>query len=43
VYLHGLAGDLAAKDTGPACLLPRDLSDRLPDAFKALNGEDEEG
>jgi NAD(P)H-hydrate epimerase len=43
VYLHGLAGDLAEKETGPASLLPRDLADRIPDAFKALDGEDDEG
>ena len=40
VYLHGLAGDLAAKETEFASLLPRDLVDFIPEAFKALNGEE---
>jgi NAD(P)H-hydrate epimerase len=42
VFLHGLAGDLAAKEADLASLLPRDLVDFIPDAFKALNGDEEE-
>ncbi len=42
VFLHGLAGDLAAKATGLPALLPRDLVDFLPDAFKALDDQEED-
>lgn len=35
VYLHGLAGSLAAKSIGPA-LLASDISKHLPDALKLL-------
>ncbi|MEK7449085.1 MAG: NAD(P)H-hydrate dehydratase [Planctomycetota bacterium] len=33
VYLHGLAGDLAAKKIGPVSLLATDLLEYLPQAF----------
>lgn len=34
VYLHGMAGDLAAKRLGPWSLVAGDLVDELPNAFK---------
>lgn len=34
VYLHGLAGDLAARQTGEAGLIARDLIAQLPAAFR---------
>lgn len=37
VYLHGLAGDLAAASLGEHALLPTDLADALPLAFKKYN------
>jgi len=36
VYLHGLAGDLAAKDLGQESLIASDLIERLGGAFKEL-------
>jgi NAD(P)H-hydrate epimerase len=36
VFLHGLAGDLAAKETGQASLIAGDLIDALPKAYKAV-------
>ena len=36
VYLHGLAGDLAAKELGEYCLAPSDLIAHLPGAFQEL-------
>ena len=36
VYLHGLAGDLAAEKMGWDALLPSDLIDHLPLAFKRI-------
>jgi hydroxyethylthiazole kinase-like uncharacterized protein yjeF len=36
VYLHGLAGDLAASDLGQVSLIAGDLLDALPRAFRAL-------
>lgn len=42
VYLHGLAGDLAAEAKGQASLAAGDLLDFLPAAFKALEEEGEE-
>jgi NAD(P)H-hydrate epimerase len=35
VYLHGLAGDLAAESLGQVCLTAADLIDCLPEAFKS--------
>ena len=35
VYLHGLAGDLAAKRLGKISMLPSDIIDELPNAFRA--------
>jgi NAD(P)H-hydrate epimerase len=34
VYLHGLAGDLAAKDLGETSLIARDIISYLPKAMK---------
>ncbi|MCL6481053.1 MAG: NAD(P)H-hydrate dehydratase [Firmicutes bacterium] len=39
VYLHGLAGDLAAARTGETSLLASDLVDALPAAFARLQEE----
>ena len=36
VYLHGLAGDLAAKETGAVGITASDLADTLPKAYRAL-------
>ena len=36
VYLHGLAGDIAAEAVGPYCLAPSDLIAHLPDAFRRV-------
>lgn len=33
VYLHGLAGDLAAKKKGEEALIPRDLIEEIPESF----------
>ncbi len=38
VYLHGLAGDLAAKDHSQDALIASDIIDYLGKAFLALNG-----
>lgn len=35
VYLHGLSGDLAAKDKTQSCLIASDLIDYLPQAIKS--------
>lgn len=35
-HLHGLAGDLAEKELSPWGMTARDVSDRLPEAFKRL-------
>ena len=37
VYVHGLAGDIAAENWGEISMLPSDLIDSLADAFKHLN------
>ena len=34
VYLHGLAGDLAAEKLGRISMLPTDLIDEIPQAFR---------
>jgi ADP-dependent NAD(P)H-hydrate dehydratase / NAD(P)H-hydrate epimerase len=38
VYIHGLSGDIAAKQTGEISLRARDLLRFLPEAFKKLYG-----
>ena len=38
VYVHGLAGDLAAAELGQVSMCARDLLDFLPAAFKSLAG-----
>jgi NAD(P)H-hydrate epimerase len=37
VYLHGLAGDLAAAELGERGLIARDVIDRLPRACRTLS------
>ncbi len=39
VYLHGLAGDLAAQRVGEPCLAAGDLLDELPAAFDRLGSD----
>ena len=36
VYIHGLAGDLAAGEVGEMSMLAGDLLDRIPDALKSV-------
>jgi NAD(P)H-hydrate repair Nnr-like enzyme with NAD(P)H-hydrate dehydratase domain len=36
VYLHGLAGDLAAADLGQPSMLAGDLLERVPRAYQLL-------
>ena len=36
VYLHGLAGDIAAHDLGEECVTASDIINYLPRAFKRL-------
>ena len=36
MYLHGLAGDMAANDLGKECLIASDIIKYLPQAFKSL-------
>lgn len=38
VYLHGLAGDIAAERTGEESLIARDVIAALPDAFRRVHG-----
>jgi NAD(P)H-hydrate epimerase len=38
LYLHGLAGDLAAQQTGEASLIAGDLLNALPSAFRQARG-----
>lgn len=42
VYLHGLAGDLAAEELGMDAMRPSDLVDALPTAWKTLRGTSEQ-
>ena len=37
VFLHGLAGDLCAKELTQSAMLPSDLIEYLPKAFLAVN------
>jgi len=37
VYLHGLAGDIAAKKLGMEALLAGDIIEKIGKAFKVLN------
>jgi NAD(P)H-hydrate epimerase len=37
VFMHGLAGDLAAKEKGMPSLIAWDIIDSLPAAFKAMD------
>jgi NAD(P)H-hydrate epimerase len=39
VYLHGLAGDLAAKEMGQASLIAGDLIGALPQAYRAVKSD----
>ena len=39
VYLHGLAGDLAAKELGEMSLIASDIVGYLPKAMKMTEGE----
>ena len=36
VYLHGMAGDLAARRLGKISMLPSDILDEIPNAFSAV-------
>jgi NAD(P)H-hydrate epimerase len=38
VYVHGLAGDLAAKEKGQISLIAADIMDYLPQAFQNICG-----
>jgi len=42
VYMHGLAGDLAAGDKGEHSLIASDIIDALPEAFKELQGKEDD-
>jgi NAD(P)H-hydrate epimerase len=42
VYLHGLAGDLAAEAFSKESMLPSDLTDQLGKAFQVLGGREAE-
>jgi NAD(P)H-hydrate epimerase len=43
VYLHGLAGDLAAARFGEAPMIASDLINAIPDAFARIRAELEDG
>lgn len=43
VYLHGLAGDLAAADLGQRFLIASNIRDYLRDAFLRVGGDEEKG
>lgn len=36
IYLHGLAGDIAAARVGKECMMASDIIAALPEAFKAM-------
>jgi NAD(P)H-hydrate epimerase len=38
VYVHGFAGDLAAKEKGQISLIASDIIDYLPAAFMSIGG-----
>jgi len=40
VYLHGLAGDIAAARHGQESLIASDVVEALPSAFAAVSGRD---
>jgi hydroxyethylthiazole kinase-like uncharacterized protein yjeF len=42
VYIHGLAGDLAAWNKGEHALIASDITEALPQAFRELRGEESE-
>ena len=37
VYLHGVAGDIAATDKGQMSVIATDIIDSIPKAFKGLS------
>ena len=39
VYLHGLAGDLAASHRGESGMLASDLLDHIPEAIRIIRGD----
>jgi NAD(P)H-hydrate epimerase len=39
VYLHGLAGDVAARDKGEAAMIAGDILESLPAAYRELQGQ----
>jgi NAD(P)H-hydrate epimerase len=39
-FLHGLAGDVAVKETGQASLIAGDLIDALPKAYRAVKSDE---
>ena len=43
VHVHGLAGDMAAEDLGQVSLIASDVVQYLPDAFRAMEEEEDEG
>ncbi len=42
VYLHGLAGDLAAKEKGEIAMIAGDLIEKIPAAIQETQGEDQD-